>query len=137
MISLTVPELKKKPWLIELLKSKILKGVEFDAFINNKMEKVTLIKDPKIIKALTLANIHKFGGTAYNRLMFTTTDNVEIPLTSFNKTAEFGAGNTSGAGPDVMVLVECGFCVMASSLLQLNKIVLEEDKLQHLDFMVL
>lgn len=124
MANLSVAELKKREWRIDLFKSKILKNEFFETDIG----KVKIIETPIILDNLNLNNLENFGGTK-PKIVFMTDKGKELKLTNFKKNKEFGGGGGSGAGGEVTALAECAFCVVCSSYLEYGHLLLDYDSL--------
>ena len=116
MAKLSVPELKKRPWRIELFANKIKEKSPFE--LNNKKKVILTDKNSEF---LTLSKISKFGGNSKSTLKFTDTNGNEYKLTDFFKSKEFGGGNGSGAGSKITALAECAFCVVSAYITKYKK----------------
>jgi len=109
MAGLSVSELIKREWRIELFSNKMKNNEEFTLIDKRK---VKLKQNKTVIEKLNLKNIKEFGG-AKAKYFFETEQGELLTLTKFEKTKEFGGGTGSGAGTDITMLAECAFCVAA------------------------
>ena len=126
--SLSAPELKKRPWRIELFHLKQKSKSPFQLVDGSQV-----ILTDKNFKFLDINSIAKFGGPAARSLKLTDVDGKEYTLTQFAKTSEFGGGGGSGAGAAQTALAEAAFCVVTSCLLKFKKFSFDPIKLNKIN----
>ena len=117
MTKLSVSELLKRPWRIEVLKNKILNNEEITLY-NNKKVKVI---DKNIIKYLNSDKpneLRKLGGSKPIKFI---TNIGSISLTQFGKTKEFGGGGGSGGGAKATSANESAQCLYGSLAFNVKK----------------
>lgn len=109
--SLNVGELKKYDWRVDLFREKIKNKTPFKL---NSGKEVTLKKDQTY--NLLKTDLKGFGG-AKPKHTFTTINNINLKLSDFQKSKEFGGGGGTSSG-NKTALQEVGVLILVDMILQ-------------------